>query len=166
MLMYFSTTYASDSSTGFAKHCSQDTAGGITYAMGASGMSMTFFKGTIPTSTQMNGFLLSSRSSDALLRFNSASNPISVSGARITFNFGQTNFGSTLLAGTMTWFAATHLSTSDDASHADRPMLFGTVGIDGSGADLIMPKVDVVLNELWLCTSIYMDASTQLTLTT
>ena len=124
----------------------------------ATGFSLTFFQGTIPTLTAMNTFLVSSRSSDALLQFSSAATgAISKTAATktIVINFGS-NLGTILTPGTMTWFNIGNTSTTV----SNRCQFFGTVGLTGSGADLILPKTTVATGDLWLCTNLYFNIGT------
>lgn len=126
-------------------------------ALNSGTITVTFWKGAIPTNSEQNGFINTSRASDALLRF-SGSNTISRSGKRLTCNFGTSSFGTLLATGTITWF---NIGNAD--SNVNRPLAFGTVGLTGSGADLELPKVDVVTNDLWLCTNLYFDVNNVMT---
>lgn len=124
---------------------------------------LTFYKGTIPTAAAMNAFLYSSRTSDALLQFSNVANAFTRTNKRITFNYGNTVFGSILTAGTISWFCTGTLAGSGVAPYNAMPMLFGTVGLIGSGSDLELPKIDVNVGELWLCTDMNFDISNELT---
>jgi hypothetical protein len=115
--------------------------------------SITFWQGTIPSNSEVNVFTNSTRTADALLRFTS-SGAFTSSGKRITANFGTASFGTIIAAGTITWFSFGNTDTI-----TNRPMVFGTVGLTGSGADLILPKTNVVLNDLWLCSNLYFDVN-------
>ena len=160
-VLYFSDKFLSDANNfGVAASCLNGTLPQYTGAPAVSAMvsgipSLTFYQGTIPTASVQNGFLNSTRSSDALLRFTAAS-PFTQTGtgSTITLNFGTASFGTILLAGTITWFNIGNTDTS-----TSRPLLFGTVGLTGSGADLILPKNTVVANDLWLCTNMYFNVN-------
>ena len=121
---------------------------GTVYTFAANVPSLVFFQGTIPDTTTQNAFTIGSRSTDALLTFSLAGAYTRV-GKVFTANFGTTAFGAINQAGTMTWFVLGNTDT-----HTARPMLFGTVGLTGSGADLILPKITVATNDLWLCTNL------------
>ena len=149
----FSDKFLTDSGAGAAMAC---TTGTTPLYLGASAVSslnlltvcLTFWQGSMPSTDVQNSFTNSVRASDALLRF-SAAGALSHSGKTITLNFGTASFGAIIAAGTIGWFNVGNTDTN-----TSRPMLFGTVGLSGSGADLILPKVTVAANDLWLCTNL------------
>jgi len=126
--------------------------------LNTAGFSLTFFQGTIPTLAAMNTFLVNSRTSDALLQFSAAAagSITKATGSKtVTINFGS-NLGTILAPGTITWFNIGNTSTTV----SNRCQFFGTVGLTGSGADLIMPKTTIVAGDLWLCTNLWFNVGT------
>lgn len=157
-VLNFSDAILSDNTYGVALQCLTGTTmlniNGTPVNSLASGVNcITFWKGTFPTTNEQNVFINSTRTSDALLRF-SLSGAFTRAGKRIIANFGSSAFGTVLGSGTITWF---NFGNTD--SNVNRPMVFGTVGAIGSGADLELPKIQVVNNDLWLCPNLYFDVN-------
>lgn len=119
---------------------------GVSYTLGGSntGCATWFFQGTFPTTTEINNFTNTSRSSDLLMKFDSVNATFGATPV-INATAGAT-VGNIIAAGTMTWFAVGQLNQSS----TNKPVIFGTVGLIGSGADLELPKVAIVSGDLWL----------------
>ena len=119
-------------------------------SLAGSGNSLSFYQGSLPTTTQMNTFIPNIRASDMILQFTSTNTCVSAPGKSIVLNFGGT-LGNIINPGTMTWFSISNSSTS----FVNCAQFFGTVGLSGSGADLILPKVNVISNDIWICTNLW-----------
>ena len=156
MTLIFSDEYVGGGSTITDARCmasailstSQISSTGPT-ALAAAGFAVTFFSGSMPSNTAMNTFLVSQGT--ALLQFSGTASNITKGSLSkvITINFGST-FGTIISAGTIGWFSIGNTSTT----LYNYPQFFGTVGLSGSGADLILPKVTVLTTDLWLCTNL------------
>jgi hypothetical protein len=113
-------------------------------------------KGTIPATPTVA--TLATRQADMLVRFVATSH--NGGGDFVTSQMGtnpvvmSTQYAAAVLAGTATWFwlVTAPGSTSSATFYADfnGAILYqvtGTVGITGSGADMEVPNVNIVLNE-------------------
>ena len=120
--------------------------GGVSYPIGNSA-DVFFYQNTIPTNTAMNSFNTSSRSSDALLSW-TATTMTNDQVSTLNFTKGAT-LGTIINTGTIGWFCIGN--QTGHTTETSRALLFGTVGLSGSGADLILPKVTVATGDLWLC---------------
>lgn len=154
MKLLFSDGILSNSALGAATHCLHGTSATSSTGTPPPKLStgtncLTFWQGIMPTNTEMNAFTNTSRSSDALLRFTGIG-AFTISAKTFYANFGSV-FGTILAEGTMTWF---NFGNTDSAASRP-PMLFGSVGLPGSNADLIVYKTGIVFNDLWLCTNLY-----------
>ena len=164
MKAYFNDIFITDNSNGIATKvfAAIPTLSSYTIQGSNNRPTLTFYKGLIPSTEEMNGFLSSSRSADGLLQFSDVPTPFSKSGKRVTFNYGATTFATILGTGTIGWFCTGTSFNEGVAPYNNIPMLFGTVGLTGSGADLELPKIDVNAGELWLCTDMGFDISNEL----
>jgi hypothetical protein len=118
-------------------------AGNIQYSIGSS-PDIWFYQGTIPTTAVMDAFAQNTRISDCLLQFTGTT--ISYANGNQVIFAGGTTFGTIVATGTIGWFCIGPQSLSG----SNKILLFGTVGLTGSGSDLILPKTTVATGDLWL----------------
>jgi hypothetical protein len=117
--------------------------------------SVTFYRGTLPTDVEMNTFEQSSRSVDALLSF-SLSGAFTCVKSTIVANFGTRFLGTIIKTGTMTWF------NFGSGSISNTPKVFGSIGLSGSGADLIVSRTLILDSDLWTCTGLSFTISNEI----
>lgn len=127
---------------------------------------VTFYKGTIPTASEIEAFdFNSSRTSDKLVHLSAPNiaETFSYSGKSIIINTGVANVAHASQNGTIGWvrIGNTEAVTSDPLTHS--PAVFGTVGLPGSGADVELAKVTTTTGESWICTDLRFDISNELT---
>ena len=119
---------------------------GVSYTLGNTA-DVYFYQGTIPTTAVMNAYSVATRSSDALVTWNTTT-MTNDTVSTIKFSGGST-LGTIVQAGTIGWFCVGN--QTGGTTNTSRALLFGTVGTSGSGADLILPKITVSTGDLWLC---------------
>lgn len=157
--LIMSNAFITDASNGAANQCltgtcPQNLIGANPTPLIGGTECLVLYQGQIPSTSDQNTFTYTSRMTDALLQF-TGTGAFSSSGVTIVLNFGTTKFGTILKSGTIGWF-----SIGNTDSSTNRPQLFGTVGAQGSTADLILPKVSVVSNDLWICSNLWFNLNT------
>jgi hypothetical protein len=122
--------------------------GRIQSASGLSGGLNTadvwFYSGSMPTYAVLDSWHTRT-GLNCLLQFPSCH--YSNAQGSLTITYSGTTLGTIVSAGTIGWCAIGYQAQVVSG----RPMLFGTAGLVGSDADIIMTKTTVALNDLWCC---------------
>lgn len=106
--------------------------------------SIKLMKGAVPVNFS-DIPTITSRDSDQLVEFLSANGNMAPSQLTVNPAIISTIYKPATASGTATWFCWRTGSPNNGIIHS----IYGTVGLDGSGADLIMPDTNIVIDEVY-----------------
>ena len=118
---------------------------GVTFSLtkNTTNAEVWMYKGSLPSAIEMDNFVGGSRASDVLLKITATVSSDTTNMMRLS---GQ-SLAIVVQTGTIGWLC---IGAQNDAT-ANKALLFCSVGLTGSGADLILPKIAVVANDNWSC---------------
>jgi len=170
-ILFSDSFIASDGSTGIsmlpsmtysaAPYSNISSGDGLNGNFASGAMWLRLYKGTIPTRTELDAMtsLSAFRTADYILGFSTTCTKSNPNTTTIKFSWATSSFGTINAEGTATWFS---LGSNDN--NWKFPVLVGSVGSKGSGADLEVKKTNILSSDLWLCTELLYTPNRTLTL--